>query len=251
MDQTQPTTPPVQQTKLQTPLFMPGSPPPQYNFGFSKIVFFVLAFVALVSIGAGGYYLGINSKQIASVKPTPIQDGISCTADALECPDGSFVGRSGPKCEFSACPTRSASSSAVPAEWKTYEMDGFSFKYPPSGLTFQESAGKTVGKLQVTGGFREFATIKNQTTPFAIPQKGVIHQSVSPNVTVADSEKTMIKLDDIDADKYLVHCNAPDCYVQLVYFTIDNTNYEITFDIAGGRLSSLADEILSTFKFTK
>lgn len=30
---------------------------------------------------------------------------VVCTADAKLCPDGSSVGRSGPKCEFSACPT--------------------------------------------------------------------------------------------------------------------------------------------------
>lgn len=29
---------------------------------------------------------------------------ISCTAEARVCPDGSTVGRSGPKCEFSLCP---------------------------------------------------------------------------------------------------------------------------------------------------
>ncbi len=29
-----------------------------------------------------------------------------CTMDALMCPDGSYVGRMGPKCEFSACPNQ-------------------------------------------------------------------------------------------------------------------------------------------------
>lgn len=29
---------------------------------------------------------------------------IACTMDAKMCPDGSYVGRSGPKCEFAACP---------------------------------------------------------------------------------------------------------------------------------------------------
>ena len=33
----------------------------------------------------------------------PEEDGTMCTMDALECPDGSFVGRSGPNCEF-ICP---------------------------------------------------------------------------------------------------------------------------------------------------
>lgn len=32
---------------------------------------------------------------------------IACTAEALVCPDGSGVGRSGPDCEFAACPNQS------------------------------------------------------------------------------------------------------------------------------------------------
>ncbi len=30
---------------------------------------------------------------------------VACTMEAKMCPDGSYVGRSGPKCEFAACPT--------------------------------------------------------------------------------------------------------------------------------------------------
>lgn len=31
-------------------------------------------------------------------------DSIVCTADAKLCPDGSYVGRIGPHCEFARCP---------------------------------------------------------------------------------------------------------------------------------------------------
>lgn len=31
------------------------------------------------------------------------EEGGVCTADAMQCPDGTFVGRSGPNCEF-VCP---------------------------------------------------------------------------------------------------------------------------------------------------
>ena len=33
------------------------------------------------------------------------QEEVDCTADAKQCPDGSYVGRSGPNCEFKTCPT--------------------------------------------------------------------------------------------------------------------------------------------------
>lgn len=40
---------------------------------------------------------------------TPPNDGggIACTQEAKQCPDGSYVGRSGPRCEFAACPQKS------------------------------------------------------------------------------------------------------------------------------------------------
>lgn len=31
---------------------------------------------------------------------------VACTIEAKVCPDGSYVGRSGPKCEFDPCPTQ-------------------------------------------------------------------------------------------------------------------------------------------------
>lgn len=35
--------------------------------------------------------------------PTPEEDMVACTMDAMQCPDGSYVGRTGPNCEF-VCP---------------------------------------------------------------------------------------------------------------------------------------------------
>lgn len=40
--------------------------------------------------------------------PVPVTDGsggaVACTMDAKMCPDGSYVGRTGPNCEFAPCP---------------------------------------------------------------------------------------------------------------------------------------------------
>lgn len=38
--------------------------------------------------------------------PTPPDEQVACTMDALMCPDGSGVGRTGPNCEFEACPAQ-------------------------------------------------------------------------------------------------------------------------------------------------
>lgn len=55
----------------------------------------IIGILALI-IGAG-----IAISQIAKYKaPEPIV----CTLEARLCPDGSYVGRTGPNCEFAECP---------------------------------------------------------------------------------------------------------------------------------------------------
>ena len=39
---------------------------------------------------------------------------VSCTMDAKQCPDGSYVGRMGPDCEFAACPNEDVGSKPIP-----------------------------------------------------------------------------------------------------------------------------------------
>jgi hypothetical protein len=53
-----------------------------------------ILFTLLIIGGASWYFF---SKQISS-------EGVMCTADAKICPDGTGVGRIGPKCEFAPCP---------------------------------------------------------------------------------------------------------------------------------------------------
>lgn len=52
-------------------------------------------------------YKNIPIPTIMPVSPTPTsvsEDQVFCTMEAKLCPDGSYVGRSGPKCEFTPCP---------------------------------------------------------------------------------------------------------------------------------------------------
>lgn len=47
--------------------------------------------------------------------PIPEEEMVFCTADVKLCPDGSYVGRTGPNCEFSACPVREVAVDVSPA----------------------------------------------------------------------------------------------------------------------------------------
>lgn len=56
---------------------------------------------------------------------TNIDENPFCTMEAKECSDGSYVGRSGPKCEFTKCPEVIAGQKTG---WKTYRNYGLGFE---------------------------------------------------------------------------------------------------------------------------
>lgn len=59
----------------------------------------LIGVVLLVLVGIAGFFY-----RNAMERPGPIT---ACTKEAKVCPDGSVVGRTGPACEFAACPTSS------------------------------------------------------------------------------------------------------------------------------------------------
>jgi hypothetical protein len=63
---------------------------------------FVLVFIILVFIFGGLLYI-YNPEPINYKNPDE-HELTACSMEAKLCPDGSYVGRSGPKCEFSPCP---------------------------------------------------------------------------------------------------------------------------------------------------
>lgn len=67
-----------------------------------------IGFLVVVVLAGSGYWL-YSSLHNAP----PLEEGVACTADAMQCPDGSYVGRSGPHCEF-ICPTASSTADGTP-----------------------------------------------------------------------------------------------------------------------------------------
>jgi len=50
------------------------------------------------------YYYVTSSVMQNYINKDVDDDVVFCTQEARECPDGSWVGREGPNCEFTPCP---------------------------------------------------------------------------------------------------------------------------------------------------
>ncbi|MBI2278691.1 MAG: hypothetical protein HYU81_01345 [Candidatus Brennerbacteria bacterium] len=82
--------------------------------------------IALAAILAGGIFYTARSNPVLAPAP------VFCTQEVKQCPDGSYVGRSGPQCEFTACLGENAD-----AAWKSFTDDkqGITFSYPTTLTT--------------------------------------------------------------------------------------------------------------------
>jgi hypothetical protein len=63
---------------------------------------FVLVFIAVVFVLGGLLY--IYNPSPTEYKNPNEEEPVACTMEAKLCSDGSYVGRTGPNCEFTACP---------------------------------------------------------------------------------------------------------------------------------------------------
>lgn len=98
---------------------------------------FVGVLVALGLIIAG---IIVWSWVTVGVHVSPGGGQVACTMEAKLCPDGSYVGRSGPLCEFSPCPAILTPTSTLPTtDWKvgSDSTKKYSFSYPATlGTTY-------------------------------------------------------------------------------------------------------------------
>lgn len=118
-----------------------------------KKYYFLLGLVALVAL-LFLFFLrgGINNEQIA------------CTADALLCPDGTGVGRTGPNCEFSACPDQAffegevrqhGSDFILATEAPEGSVGEITYSLPLNFSRISNVIGGLLGKeVRVTGKFK-------------------------------------------------------------------------------------------------
>lgn len=80
------------------------------------IIMIIMIIIGVLIIGGGGYYT-VKKFQKSAVQV--------CTQEAKQCPDGSYVSRTEPNCEFAACPD-------ITKDWSIYRNEnyGFELKYP-------------------------------------------------------------------------------------------------------------------------
>jgi hypothetical protein len=118
--------------------------------------------VLILAILAIGYWVANKYRSPGTV---------ACTEEAKLCPDGSSVGRTGPNCEFAACPPV-ASFTAVAIEtsdWKTYtnQQYGFSFKYPLGWQVSTNGLQNTLGSTS-SSPFIELRAPSTATTSYLL-----------------------------------------------------------------------------------
>ena len=150
---------------------------------------------------------------------------IACTMEAKICPDGTAVGRTGPNCEFSPCPTIPADPTA---NWKTYSANGFSFKYPSEW------------KKEPVFGVTYLKTRYDQYIP-------TTRIEPNPRKTAVDGKSAIIY-----ETKGSGH-PLPTGYsiMEVVIEKDDTSSYIVYFNGDRSVISNeLIDQILSTFKFT-
>ncbi|MEX1052666.1 MAG: hypothetical protein WEC80_02355 [Patescibacteria group bacterium] len=71
----------------------------------NKVFFYLFVAFCIVVLSAVGTYYYITSYAIQNFTNKVVDENtVFCTQEAKLCPDGSYVGREGPNCEFTQCP---------------------------------------------------------------------------------------------------------------------------------------------------
>ena len=78
----------------------------RYGFRMAMRSLLITLAALIVLGGAVSYFLDVRNLSLGG------GSGIVCTMDVKLCPDGSYVGRTGPNCEFTACPSETPTNNS-------------------------------------------------------------------------------------------------------------------------------------------
>ena len=177
------------------------------------------------------------------------QNQTVCTMEAKLCPDGSYVGRSGPKCEFEACSTTNAKDPIV--DWKKYTNTqyGFELSYPSDWFlrTF-ELNGNSMGDT--------IADIRYENISFEIfGNKPYNTRSLLPSMC-SDSQDSKITINGTKVLRTHTSLEAGTENSLGLNFCFYPKNGDIVIvhcvgDFPGVKLIESCNQVISTFKFIK
>ncbi len=174
-------------------------------------------------------------------------EGIACTMEAKICPDGSYVGRSGPMCEFSKCPDIDPTAS-----WNKFSdtKAGVSFKYPETIPTSYISLVDWPPKVQVLAQAFSCTSAGVETAQAGQTQKMIINDHTY--CVTKESEGAA-------GSTYTNYAYATELQSKLVIFTfslktVQCANYddpkktECEKERAGFSIDPTVDQIAQSFK---
>jgi len=230
-----------------SPIIQQGQPNPQPQKPLSKtwqIAALVVAGILVIGgVSYGSYYLW--QKSAGNTNQT------ACTMEAMLCPDGSYVSRIGPNCEFAQCPSviPSPSPSAVADEtkdWQTYknEQYGFEVRYPGDWTLAQNN---TVSKDE------EISMLKNGSVAFhvSISQAKTTLDDWTNKLKTETSSKENLIFNGLPAVKMVFNDFPGAPNTESYYFIKNNNLYSLSFTVPAVVDTLTENQILSTFKFTK
>jgi len=134
-----------------------------------KAAYLLIPYILWVTFAG---YLNFSIWQLAVNAAAAPVENIACTLEAKICSDGSAVGRSGPNCEFGACPPVEINN--TPEGWVTFtdRSLNLSFNYPVKLMTEYTSSVNWPPKISVsTGSFTCPETAPTNSLPARVSRR--------------------------------------------------------------------------------
>lgn len=182
--------------------------------------------------------------------PKKEEEQVVCTMEAKLCPDGSYVGRSGPACMFAQCPAATSTSG-----WKTFtdSAQGFTFQYPETLTTKYITTVDWPPKVSISGDPFACTTAGKETDRAGQTTKEIINGRAYCVTKVVEGAA---------GSMYTQYAYATEIENKVLYFTFtlratQCANYEPTertaceSERAAFDIDSLVDQIAQTTKFIK